>query len=108
MRRHAPAAARRVGHACAARNGRALPVRRTTTRGASAVARVVAPTPRSLRRARARAAHTDEDVIDTLTVERDLDFVALDVPVAHGREPADADAALRMAARGPIDERPAA
>jgi len=50
-------------------------------------------------RARARAAHVEDDVLDALAVQLDLDLVPLDVPVAHGGEPADAQPALRPAVR---------
>src|SRR5204862_223351 len=46
----------------------------------------------------------EDNVLDALAVQLDLDLVPLDVPVAHGGEPADAQPALRPAVRLAVDE----
>src|SRR6185436_3598808 len=54
---------------------------------------------------RARAADAHLDVLHDAVVERDLHLVALDVPVAHGGQPAPGPAPVWHLAAAPVDER---
>src|SRR5262249_61151546 len=48
------------------------------------------------------------DVADPVAVELDLDFVVLDVPAVHGRQPPEPPAPLGHHAPAAVDERAAA